>query len=179
MTIKKYYPLNQFIKVPQLRVLDEAGKQLGILPTPEALSKARAANLDLVVITENAKPPVAKIIDFQKFKYQQSKKERSGAVKSKATSTKEVRFTPFMAANDFQIRLNRASEFLTDGYRVKLVVKFQGRQITRKEFGENMMVEAIKKLSNISQVDQAPKWQGKLYLVQLKPTKPQKHEDQK
>lgn len=151
--------------------MDETGQSLGVLPTSEALSKARAASLDLVVITENAKPPVAKIIDFQKFKYQQNKKERSGATKSKATSTKELRFTPFMATNDFQVRLDRAAEFLALGYRVKLVVKFVGRQITRKEFGEKMMADAVAQLSNISTVDQAPKWQGKFYFVQLKPSK--------
>lgn len=171
LTIKKYYPINQFIKAQSLRVLDETGQSLGVLPTSEALSKARTANLDLVVITENATPPVAKIIDFQKFKYQQNKKERSGATRSKATSTKELRFTPFMAQNDFQVRLDRAAEFLNGGYRVKLVVKFVGRQITRKEFGEKMMQDAISKLADISAVDQEPKWQGKFYFVQLKPSK--------
>jgi len=125
----------------------------------------------LVVVSEKAQPPVAKIIDFQKFKYQQAKKERSGAVKQKAADTKEVRFTPFMAANDFANRQDRARQFLADGYRVKIVVKFQGRQITRKEFGIGQMDKAIQALSSVSQVDQAPKWQGKIYFAQLKPVK--------
>lgn len=136
----------------------------------DALAAASEAGLDLVVVSEKAKPPVAKILDFQKYKYQQSKKERAGAAKQKASDTKEVRLTPFMAANDFEHRLGQAHEFLSDGYRVKIVVKFHGRQITRKEFGVNQMDKAIERLSDISKVDQPAKWQGKLYIVQLKPT---------
>ena len=141
------------------------------MSTAKALATAQSEGLDLVVVSEKAKPPVAKIIDFQKFKYQQSKKERAGSTKQKAADTKEVRLTPFMAANDFANRLERAREFLTDGYRVKIVVKFHGRQITRKEFGVGQMDRAIEALSDISQVDQPAKWQGKIYFAQLKPIK--------
>lgn len=141
------------------------------MATPDALRTAQEEGLDLVVVSEKADPPVAKIIDFQKFKYQMAKKERAGAVKQKAADTKEVRLTPFMAQNDFDHRLELARDFLADGYRVKIVVKFTGRQITRKEFGMEQMDKAIATLSPISKVDQSPKWQGKLYLAQLKPTK--------
>jgi translation initiation factor IF-3 len=143
---------------------------LGVLTKEAALEVANQAGLDLVVVSEKAKPPVAKILDFQKYKYQQAKKERAGAAKQKASDSKEVRLTPFMAANDFQHRLDQAREFLTDGYRLKIVVKFHGRQITRKEFGVQQLDKAVERLSDISKIDQPPKWQGKLYIVQLKPT---------
>ncbi len=184
----KYYQLNQFIKAPSLRVIDEEGTQLGVLSTPDALSKARAANLDLVVVAEKADPPVAKIIDFQKFKYQQAKKERSGQVKSKTTQTKDIRFTPFMAKGDFDTRILRCKEFLQGGYRVKIVVKFVGRQLAKKDFGSKVMFDAIAALSQVGSVEQEPKWQGKLFVAQLKPKssqittdkqkEPNKNEDQ-
>lgn len=163
--------VNQYIRFPQVRVLTDDSRQLGVMATPDALKAAQEEGLDLVIVSEKAVPPVAKIIDFQKFKYQMAKKERAGAVKQKAADTKEVRLTPFMASNDFDHRLELARGFLEDGYRVKIVVKFSGRQITRKEFGMAQMDKAVATLSSISKIDQPPKWQGKLYLAQLKPTK--------
>lgn len=129
-----------------------------------------------MVVSESANPPVAKIIDFQKFKYQESKKVRSGSAKS--VDTKEVRLTPFMAQNDLGNRLSKARAFLSSGNRVKLVVKFTGRQITRREFGENLLNEAIISLNDTSTLDQNPKWQGKLYYCQLKPKKAAQKNDQ-
>ncbi len=139
--------------------------------------KAQEANLDLVVVAEKADPPVAKIIDFQKFKYQQAKKEKSGLVKSKSTQTKEIRFTPFMAKGDFQTRIDRCEEFLADGYRVKLVVKFVGRQLSRKDFGSKVMFDAIQTLADLASVEQEPKWQGKLFIAQIKPKKSKPNEE--
>lgn len=175
----KYYQLNQYIKFPQLRVIDEEGNQLGVLSTQEALTKAQSVGLDLVVVAEKADPPVAKVIDFQKFKYQQTKKEKSGQVKSKASKTKDIRFTPFMAKGDFDTRIERIKEFFEDGYRVKIVVKFVGRQLGRKDFGSKVMFDAIKVLEDISTVEQEPKWQGKLFIAQLKPKKAIKDENNK
>jgi translation initiation factor IF-3 len=123
------------------------------------------------VVAEKAEPPVAKIIDFQKFKYQQAKKEKSGLVKSKSTQTKEIRFTPFMAKGDFQNRIDRSTEFLSSGYRIKLVVKFVGRQLSRKDFGSKVMFDAIQALNEFGTVEQEPKWQGKLFIAQIKPKK--------
>lgn len=121
------------------------------------------------MVAKNAQPPVAKIIDFNKFKYIQEKKAKTGGAKSKATDVKQIRLTPFMADNDFQTRLDKARGFLKEGHPVKLVVKFVGRQITRKEFGKELMDKAVNKLSDIAKISQEPKWQGKLYTTQLKP----------
>lgn len=139
------------------------------MKTSEALARAQEDGVDLVVVTEKAVPPVAKIIDFQKFKYQQNKKEKAGAVKQKASDTKEVRFTPFIAQNDFDIRIEKSKEFLAGGYRVKVVVKFTGRQMARREFGVQLVNRAVTALSEVAKIDQEPKWQGKMYFVQLKP----------
>jgi len=161
-----------------LRVIKDGGEQLGVMSRDKALALAKEQGLDLILVAEKANPPVAKIIDFSKFKYQQSKKTKSGTTKTKATNVKEVRFTPFMAENDFNTRLERAREFLADGHKVKLVVKFTGRQITRKEFGISQMDKAVQSLSDISKLEQDPKWLGKLYVGQIKPTKQIKKDEQ-
>jgi len=135
----------------------------------EALFKARQQNLDLVEVAEKAKPPVCKIIDFKKFKYQESKKEQAGKRKNKQQDVKEFRFTPFIAQNDFEMRVKRARKMLEGENKVKLTVKFVGRQMTRKEFGQNLLTKAIDQLKEISVVETAPKWQGRLLSTVLKP----------
>lgn len=167
--MKPFIQINQYIRHPQLRVIDEDGSQAGVLNLQEALQRAQDAGLDLIVVTDKAVPPIAKIIDYQKYKYQQEKKLKSGTAKTKSTEVKEVRITPFMAENDFQNRIKRAEGFLKSGYRTKIVVKFVGRQITRKEFGQDQLNKAIERLSPLATVEQEPKWQGKLLVTQLKP----------
>jgi len=168
--LSKYYRINQNIRYPEVRVLDQEGGQLGIMPTKEALEKALAAELDLVEITDKATPPIVKIIDFQKFRYQEDKKERSGSAKANQ-ETKELRLKPFMAENDILVKVKQAEKFLKAGDRVKLVVKFQGRAITKKEFGEKVMNQALDSLAEISTIVEQPKYMGKLLIAQVKPKK--------
>lgn len=166
----KFYRINQNIRYPEVRVLDQDGKTLGVMTSQEAQIKATEAALDLVEITDKTTPPIVKIIDFQKFKYQEDKKEKAGASKG-GQETKELRLKPFMAENDIQIRVKQAEKFLKAGDRVKLVVKFQGREITKKEFGEKVMATAIGKLAAVSTVVEPPKYLGKLLIAQIKPKK--------
>lgn len=166
----KYYRINQNIRYPEVRVLDEDNKQIGIMSIKEALDKALALDLDLVEITEKSTPPIVKIIEFQKFKYQEEKKDKAGSSKG-GQETKEIRLKPFMAENDLGVKVRQAEKFLKAGDRVKLVVKFQGRQITKKEFGEKIMNQAIAGLAEVSTVAEAPKFLGKLLIAQVKPKK--------
>ncbi|HOX95907.1 MAG TPA: translation initiation factor IF-3 [Candidatus Woesebacteria bacterium] len=168
--MNKYYRINQNIRYPEVRVIDQENKQLGIMSTQEALTRAANLGLDLVEITEKAKPPIVKIIDFQKFKYQEDKKEKAGTNKG-GQETKEVRLTPFMAENDLGVKVRQAEKFLKDGDRVKLVVKFRGREITKKEFGEKVMNQALNGLTEVSTVVEEPKYLGKLLIAQVKPKK--------
>lgn len=154
-------------------MVDEKGEQIGVLTKEEALFKARQKGLDLVEVASNAKPPVCKIIDFKKFKYQEDKKERIGRKGGPKQETKEIRFTPFIAQNDFNIRIERAKEFLEEGHKVKLTVKFMGRQITRKEFGYNLIKKALEQLQTSAKIETEPKWQGKLLMTILAPLKKQ------
>lgn len=168
--MNKYYKINQNIRYPEVRVIDEEGKQLGILPTRDALERASALGLDLVEVTDKTTPPIVKIIDFQKFRYQETKKEKSGTSKG-GQETKEIRLKPFMAENDMMVKVRQAEKFLKAGDRVKLVVKFQGRQITKKDFGEKVMATAIEKLADVSTLAEEPKFLGKLLIAQVKPKK--------
>jgi translation initiation factor IF-3 len=166
--LRKFHRTNQYIKHPEVRVIDETGQQVGVMSSSEAFALAKKSNLDLVEISDKAKPPIVKIIAFSKFKYLESKKQRSGQNKS-TQSTKEVRFSPFMAENDLNTRVNKAKKFLKSGDRVKLVVKFTGRQITKKDFGDKVMQYALSKLEDVANVDQPPKLIGKLLITQIKP----------
>ncbi|MBU1931346.1 translation initiation factor IF-3 [Patescibacteria group bacterium] len=167
---KKFYQLNQYIRSDKLRVIGFKGEQLGVLSKDEALFKANQLKIDLVVVAEKADPPVAKLIDFKKFRYQQSKKQQTSK-KKKTQEQKEVRFSPFMAQNDFNIRIKKAEKFLKEGHRVKLAVKFKGIQLARKEFGYNLLKQAIEKLSNIAKQDSSPKMLGRLLITNLIPIK--------
>ncbi|MBU1071255.1 translation initiation factor IF-3 [Patescibacteria group bacterium] len=168
--MRKYHRTNQYITHPQVRVIDETNKQIGIMSSQEAFSLAKEQGLDLVEISDKAKPPIVKIIAFNKFKYIESKKHKTGQGKS-AQDTKEVRFSPFMAENDLNTKIKKATKFLKGGDRVKLVVKFTGRQITKKDFGDRVMQYALLKLEDVAEVDQPPKLLGKLLIAQVKPKK--------
>lgn len=157
---QKYYRLNYQITSPTLRLLDEEGKQIGIVSKIEALQRAKEADVDVVEITQNANPPVAKLIDYKKFKYQESKKERESKKSQKNVGVKEVRLRPFIGQHDFDTRLNQAKEFLEEGNQVKISVFFKGREITRKEFGFKVIDQFIAALEGVKTV-RPPHMEGK------------------
>jgi len=149
---RKFYRLNYQIASQTLRLLDEAGKQIGIVTKIEALQKAKELGIDVVEIAGNASPPVAKLIDFKKFKYQEAKKEREMKKSQKHVGVKEVRLRPFIGQHDFDTRLKQAKDFLADGNQLKVNLMFKGREITRKEFGFNVIRRFIEALENIKVV---------------------------
>jgi len=167
----KFYATNQFIKAEQLRVVDETGKQIGVMSKTEALQIAQEKGLDLVEIAPIAKPPVAKVIDFKKFKYLEAKKDREGKAASGKVEIKEIRFSPFIAMGDMNSRLERIKKILDDGDRVKIVVKFSGRQITRVEFGHDLIKKVLNGLEGLASADGVPKLQGKQLFLIINPTK--------
>lgn len=167
--MSKFYRINQFIKSPKVRVIDQDNKQVGVMEIEKALAKAKAADLDLVEVAASANPPVVKIIDFIKFKYQETKKEKSG--QKSQPDTKEVRFTPFMEENDIVIRTKRVTNFINTGNRVKLVVKFSGREMGRQQFGHQLLENVLARLSETVTIVEQPKMIGKLLIAQIKPKK--------
>jgi translation initiation factor IF-3 len=172
----KFYRLNQQIQGATLRVLDQENKQIGVLPKAEALAKALELGLDLVEIAPSANPPVCKIIDFKKFRYLEEKKNRESKKKAKTGGTKELWLGPFMSENDLQVRIERAREFLKEGFRLRLAVKFAGRQITHPEFGWNILRRFTKELEEVGRVEREPKFEGKILATMLTPGRKGKHE---
>ena len=166
---RKFYRTNERIFASTLRVLDTEGKQIGILSKFEALNKAREEGLDLVEIAPMAKPPVAKIIDFKKFLYQEEKKKREEKKKAKVSETKEVRLGPFMSDNDLGVMTKRARDFLEDGDKVRLVVNFSGRQIAHPEFGHKVLDKVLKDLEDVSKVERERHLEGRKLICLISP----------
>ena len=176
---RKFYRVNERIFSSTLRVLESGGKQLGILSRFDALGKARKLGLDLVEIAPNAKPPVAKIIDFKKFLYQEEKKKKEERKKSKSSETKELRLGPFMNEHDLMVVLRKAREFLGDGNKVKFVVKFAGRQITHPEFGERILEKTIEFLSGVSKIEREKHFEGRQLITILSPERKKEYAKEK
>lgn len=177
--IRYQYRINERIFASELRILDAEGKQIGILTKFEALKLAREQQLDLVEIAPLAKPPVAKIIDFNKFLYQQQKKKQEEKRKAKVTETKEVRFGPHISDNDLQVLIARSRGFLEEGNKVRLVVKFKGRQIIHPKFGFDIIRKVTGALEEISKIDKEPKLEGKQLLAVISPEKKGKQNEEK
>lgn len=176
---KKQYRINERIFATTLRVLDAEGKQIGILSKFEALRMAGEQNADVVEIVPNAQPPVAKIIDYQKFLYQEEKKKQEEKRKTKTSETKEVRLGPFMSDNDLQVMMRRGREFLEAGDKVRLVLRFRGRQIIHPEFGRATMQKMIEGVSDISKVDREMHMEGNQLISLLSVERNKKHEKEK
>jgi len=153
-----------------VRVIDEEDKQVGVLTLSEALSRADKAKLDLVEIAPNAKPPVAKIINFGKFKYQERKKEKSQKKGSKSGELKEIRFSPFIGEADYNTRLHKIKEFLGEKSKIRLVVKFKGRQMGSKQFGYNLLKKINDELGDTIVIDMEPKFLGRHLTMVISPT---------
>lgn len=141
-------------------MVDAAGELVGILPKFEALEKAKQLGLDLIEIAPNADPPVAKLANFQKFRYDESKKER-GAKKDSGGELKELWLSPRIAEHDLKVRLNRTEEFLKEGHKVKLTVKFKGREMAHQDLGYRVLQEALVLLGEKAAVDREPKMEGR------------------
>lgn len=168
---KKFYRINERIYASSLRVLDSEGKQIGVMDKNQALNLAKESFLDLVEIAPQANPPVAKIIDFKKFLYQEEKKKKEEKKNAKSTETKEIRLGPFMSDNDLSVMIKRARDFLSDGDKVRLVVFFSGRQITHPEFGHQILDKTLQSLSDISKIDRERRLEGRKLITLISPEK--------
>lgn len=162
----KFYRINQFIQAKELRVLDAQNVQIGVLTKEAAIEKARELGLDLVEIASQAQPPVAKIIDYKKFKYSESKKERA-AKKVSGGGLKELWLSPRIDTHDLEVRIKRAEEFLREGYKVKLTVKFRGRELGHRELGYAVLKEAFQMLGDQAGSENDPKFEGRNLSVVL------------
>ncbi len=175
----KFYRLNENIQAQNLRVIANDGSQLGVMSRTEALGKAKELGLDLIEIAAQADPPVARIVNFQKFRYEESKKEK-GNKKGGEGGLKELWLSPRIDDHDLNVRLKRTEEFLKKGYRVKLTVKFKGREMAHQDLGFKVLQEALNLLGDKAGIDREPKMEGrKLSMIIGKTKGKEKVEDAK
>jgi translation initiation factor IF-3 len=158
---------NSEIKAISVRLIDEKGEMLGVVSTNDALYKARKLNLDLVEVSPNAKPPVCKIIDFGKYKYTLQKKENIARKKQKTFEIKEIKLRPNIGEHDFEIKCKAVEKFLLAGDKVKISMRFRGRELYKKDIAFSMMKKVFDKVEEISKVEVSPKMEGRQLLMIL------------
>jgi len=169
MTIAKDMMVNDGIRARELRLIDQNGEQLGVKSKAEALQIAERANLDVVLVAPNAKPPVARIMDYGKYRFEQQKKDREARKKQKVISIKEVRLSPTIDVNDFNTKLRNARKFLEKGDKVKASIRFKGRAITHKEIGQKVLDRLAEETTDLATVEQKPKMDGRSMFLVLAP----------
>ncbi len=162
--------INREIRADKLRVITESGEQLGILTIREALAKAEEMGLDLVEIAPTAKPPVAKIIDYGKFRYHQAKKEKEGKKAQVQIKVKEIKLKPNIDTHDFQTKVNHARDFLSKGNKVRVTIVFRGREMLHIDLGQKVVDQFCQELADISTLESPPKLMGRAMSTVLAPS---------
>ncbi len=165
------------IRIPQVRVIDEENAQLGVMPTPRALEMAQERGLDLVEVAPLASPPVVKFLDFGQYKYELTKREKEAKRKQRSVTFKEVRLSPKIGVGDFDTKVHRAIEFLEDGDRIKVTVRFRGRELTHPEIGRNLIARFSDRVKDHGVPERVPLLEGKsMYITMASTHKPKSHE---
>ena len=158
------------IRIPQVRVIDDEGNQLGVMPTPKALEMAQERGLDLVEIAPMAAPPVARFLDFGQYKYELTKREKENKRRQRSVTFKEVRLSPKIGSGDFATKLHRAVEFLEDGDRIKVTVRFRGRELSHPELGRMLLERFTEQVKEHGVIERTPVLEGKSMFIVLAST---------
>lgn len=161
--------VNHKIRSREVRVVDSEGEQLGVMPLEEALRLAQEKNLDLVNVAPQARPPVCRIMDFGRYKYEQSKRDKEARKKQKTTAVKEVKMRPGIDEHDFQVKKRNALRFLENGDKVKVTIIFRGRQITHPELGKKQCQKMASELEEVATVEREPRMEGRNMVMFLAP----------
>nr|WP_302685993.1 translation initiation factor IF-3 [uncultured Romboutsia sp.] len=169
--MSKELAINEQIRDKEIRVISDNGEQLGVMSAKEAQTIANNKNLDLVMISPNANPPVCKIMDYGKYKYEQSRKEKESKKKQKVVNIKEVRLRPGIEANDLNTKANQAIKFLKKGDKVKVELRFRGRELGHKNIGKEVMLKFIDIVKEFGEPTKAPAFEGNNMVVMIDPKK--------
>lgn len=169
LSIAKDLPINGEIRARELRVIGDNGDQIGVKSLEDALTIAESFNLDLVLVSPNAKPPVARIMDYGKYRYELQKKEKEQRKNQKTVSVKEIRLSPSIEEHDYQTKLRQAIRFLEKGDKVKVSIRFRGREITHKDLGKDVIEDFIDDTSEYSTVEARPKMDGRSMFAVIAP----------
>mgnify|MGYP001657160277 CR=1 FL=1 len=163
------HQINEEIHDKEVRLISAQGEQLGIMPLAEAMAKAGDADLDLVKISPNAVPPVCKLMDYGKFKFEQTKREKEARKNQHVVEIKEVRMSPSIDVNDFNVKLRNAQKFLAEGNRVKVTVRFRGREMAHTDIGKGLLLKFAEQCGEVATLDKDPKLDGRHMSIFLSP----------
>jgi translation initiation factor IF-3 len=161
--------VNEKIRISPIRVVDENGEMLGVMSADEGRAIARERGLDLVEVAANSRPPVCRIMDFGKFKYEQNKKDRKARSKQHGHQLKEVKFRPKIEKHDLEVKIKNARRFLAEHHKVKVTMNFRGREVTHAEIGRAILDRVAQELDDISQVESPPRIEGRHMIMLLSP----------
>ena len=169
--IKQELLINEQIRAREVQLISDNGEKLGTIAIAKALEIAEEKKLDLVLVAPNSVPPVCKIMDYGKYKFEQSKREKEAKKKQKVQETKEIRITPNIEEHDFNFKAKNIRKFIEDGNKVKITVRFRGREVNNVKMGENVLNKFIQNLEDIAVPEKAPKLEGKnLFIILAKKT---------
>lgn len=161
--------VNDQITAPKVRLVGGDGEQLGIVPIEDALKEAEDQNLDLVEVAPKAKPPVCKVLDYGKFRYNQQKRLRESKKKQHVIANKEVRMRPGIGDHDLETKINHAIKFLQEGSRLKITIRFRGRELSRQDLGTTLLDRVVEMLADYAEIDKSPIVEGRNMIVYLIP----------
>ncbi|TCG12014.1 translation initiation factor IF-3 [Mycoplasma marinum] len=179
---KSEHLVNRDIPYPKVFVIDDKGEKLGVMPTRAAIEKAKDAGFDLVIISANPKQPVAKILDYGKFKYERKKKRKEAKAKQVVTNNREVRLTPMIGDHDLKVKAKKAREFIMAGDRVKVSLKFRGREMARQELGHDTLKRFFNEIEDIALITKKPQLNSRfldMYIQRDNKKKPKEAENGK
>jgi len=163
--------VNRQIRVPEIRLIDQDGNNVGVVDPNDAVTMAEEAGLDLVEISPNAKPPVCKIMDFGKFKYEQQKKAAEAKKKQKVIDVKEVKFRPNIDTHDYDVKMRALTKFLGEGDKVKVTLRFRGREMAHQELGRELLNRVAEDIEDKGKVESMPRMEGRQMTMVIAPTK--------
>lgn len=171
IALEKEHRINEDIRIPKIRLIDVDNENKGIVSTSEALAMAQEAGLDLVEIVPTGKPPVCKIMDYGKFRFDESKKAAVARKKQKQVQVKEIKFRPGTDDGDYKIKLKKLTEFLEEGDKAKVTVRFRGREMAHRELGMEVLKRVETDLAELGIVEQFPKLEGRQMVMVMAPKK--------
>lgn len=166
---KDEHRINERIRVPQVRLIDEIGTQVGVVPTSQALQMARDRGLDLMEVSPNSSPPVCKICDYGKFKYEKKKKDQQAKKKQVVIKVKEVQLRPMTDEHDLDYKFKNIRQFLTDGDKAKITILFRGREVAYSENGYKIMARLVEQMKDIAMIESPAKMEGRKMIMILAP----------
>lgn len=161
--------INEEIRSSKVRLIDDEGEQIGVIPIKEALKMAEDKHLDLVNVAPNAKPPVCKILDYGKYKYDALKKEKEAKKNQKVINVKEIRLSPNIEKHDLEVKANQASKFLSNENRVKVSVRFRGRELGHKDLGKEVLDKFYELIKDVGQIEKKPFMEGRMMIMFMGP----------